>query len=107
MAISEKRYAAEALDRDGTAYKFDNPVCMARFVTAHKLQPRIAAYYVADYETRGWLNAQRAVFVQSPAIPSPMVSGLAAFGDGGPARELASPIQGKMIRFEDLWTSLQ
>src|SRR5437899_6810099 len=60
MAISEKRYAAEAIDNEGNAFKFDNAACMVHFVLDRKLRSSIAAYYIADYETRAWIDAHKA-----------------------------------------------
>ena len=107
MAISEKRYAAEAVDSEGNVYKFDNAACMARFVTGRQMRSHVAAYYVTDYQTRSWLDARQAVYAKSPAIPSPMASGLAAFRDNPQAQKFAAGLQGQTIAFEDLWTSIR
>jgi copper chaperone NosL len=107
MAISEKRYAAEAIDYDGIAYKFDNAFCMTRFVAERKLRSRIGAWYIASYETRSWVDARKAAYAKSAEIPSPMASGLAAFSAKTSATEFAAAHHGKTIAFEDLWTSVQ
>jgi len=107
MAISEKRYAAEAADIDGNVYKFDNPMCMARFIAERGLKSRIAVYYIAGYDTRSWLDARTAAYAKSPEIPSPMASGLAAFGDAVKARQFATAHHGQTVGFEDLWTFAQ
>lgn len=105
MAISEKRYAAEAIGADGTVFKFDNAGCMVRFILERNLRSKIGAWYIADYETRGWIDASKAAYVRSPQIPSPMASGLAAFGASSNPTQFASAHHGKTIAFEDLWTS--
>ncbi len=107
MAISEKRYAAEAIDNEGNAYKFDNALCMTRFVTERKLREKIGAWYVAGYVTHLWIDARKAMYVRSAEIPSPMASGLAAFIGRTNAEEFATAHHGKVIAFEDLWTSAQ
>lgn len=107
MAISEKRYAAEAIDNDGNAYKFDNAFCMTRFVADRKLRDKIGAWYIASYETRSWVDARKAAYAKSAEIPSPMASGLAAFSTKTSAMEFAAAHRGKVIAFEDLWTSVQ
>lgn len=104
MAISEKRYAAEAIDTAGTVYKFDNAACMTRFVGERGLRAKMAVYYVADFDSRTFVDAQKAVFAISEAIPSPMASGLAAFKDRAKAHQFAADHQGNVIAFEDLWT---
>ena len=107
MAISEKRYAAEAIDNDGNAFKFDNAACMVRFVLDRKLRAKVAAYFIADYDTRAWIDAHKVAYVKSAEIPSPMASGLAAFGAATNAAQFAAARHGKVIAFEELWTSVQ
>jgi len=107
MAISEKRYAAEAIDNDGNVYKFDNINCMLRYIFDRKLRSNIAAYYAADYDTHAWVDARKAAHVKSADIPSPMAGGLASFREANKAAAFAVERHGKVIAFEDLWTSAQ
>ena len=102
MAISEKRYAAEIIDRDGNAIKFDNVGCMARFASAHDLSAQAA--FVMDSEGREWLDARQALFVRAASIPGPMGSGILAFKDPSKAQDLATRFSGQTIRFDDLWS---
>jgi copper chaperone NosL len=103
MAISERRYAAEFADREGAIVKFDDIRCMIRFVQEHNLRDKAAAYFVMDYEKRIWLSAEKAYYVKSKELPSPMVSGLAAFQERAKAEELSSKLHGEMLTFQDLW----
>jgi len=103
MAISQKKYAAEFVDKDGTAYKFDDIGCMLRFVKEHGVKGQVEAYFVGDYNTHSWLDARRATYVKSSALPSPMGSGLAAFKDRPEAEALAAKYQGRLLGFDDLW----
>ena len=105
MAISEKRYAAELFDRDGNSLKFDDIGCMVTYSGAHHLDARGRAVFVIDYRTQQWLDAHRAVYVRSGAIPSPMSGGLAAFHDKAQAEEFAREVHGQVLAFEELWTS--
>ncbi len=104
MAISEKRYAVEIVDRDGNLLKFDNPICMREHVTGRNMRDQVAAWFVADYETGTWTDARQAHYVKSQEIPSPMNSGLAAFQDPAKAGAFAAAHHGRVITFDDLWT---
>src|SRR5262249_26365697 len=49
MAISEKQYAAEFLNRDGDVFKFDDIGCMVSYVVEKKVGDSVAAFYVVDF----------------------------------------------------------
>jgi len=102
MTISEKRYAAELVDRDGNLFKFDDIGCMLRFVRDRNLEGKAAAHFVVDYEQRDWLNGERAYYVKSEAIHSPMGGGLVAFRDRAKAEACAANLGGKVLSFDDL-----
>lgn len=102
MAISEKRYAAELIDDDGQAFKFDDIGCMSNFVTGQKAEMKIAAYFVIDFESRQWTKADDAFYVHSPELKTPMSGGIIAFKNEVQAKEAAAKYHGKLLRFEDL-----
>jgi len=102
MAISEKRYAAEVVEREGNLSKFDDIGCMLRFVHDRNLEGKAAAYFVVDYEQRDWLSGEDAYYVKSEAIHSPMGGGLIAFKDRTRADDHASKVKGQVLTFEDI-----
>jgi len=103
MAISQKKYAAEFIDKDGAAIKFDDIGCMIRFIKEHEVKINVEAYFVVDYTTHSWLDARSATYVRSSALPSPMGSGLAAFKDRPEAEAFAVKYHGRLLGFDDLW----
>ncbi len=105
MAISQNRYAAELLDHDGNAFKFDDIGCMRRYTLDHRLDPKAQTYFVMDYQTQHWLDATQAAYVRSDAIPSPMSGQLVAFHDKPSAEAFARGVHGQVLDFEALWTS--
>lgn len=105
MAISQTRYAAEIIDGDGNALKFDDIGCMVRYTEDRRLDPRRQLYFVMDYQTRRWLEAGRAIYVRSGAIPTPMSGGIAAFQDRGEAGRFSREVHGQLMTFEELWTA--
>ena len=100
MAISQQQYAAEVLDTDGNAYKFDDIGCMLSYLKQHTLPQR--RLYVMDYVNRQWLQAERAVFVRSDAIRSPMDGRLAAFRDQSAAQQFLRNSSGQMMSLAEL-----
>jgi copper chaperone NosL len=103
MAISEKRYAAEFLDSEGQAFKFDDIGCMANFVKSRKNATKTVAYFVMDFDERQWTRATDASYVRSSELNTPMNGGIIAFKDQAKAKEAADRYHGKLIRFEDLF----
>jgi copper chaperone NosL len=101
MAISEKQYAAEFLDRDGDAHKFDDIGCMANYIVEKKAGDSIAAIYVMDFDSKHWLKAEEASLVASPNFHTPMGGGMVAFKDRSRAEATAAAKEGRQITFDE------
>ena len=107
MLISQRRFAAEMLDSDGTIYKFDDIACMMRFAQANGKNSPSVRFYVTDYAGgRDWLDARQAYFVRlRRSSSSPMASGLAAFHGGKDAALSGGAGAEPRVSFNDLWTN--
>ncbi len=104
MAISEKRYAAEFIDKQGEAYKFDDLGCMNKFLQTKKLGQDGPQYYFAiDYESKQWLPAQLASFVRSNQFKTPMSGGIVAIREKIRAAQLAQDTQGTVMTFAEVF----
>ena len=103
MAISEKQYAAQFIDEDGEAYKFDDITCMGRHAREKPGAKQVVARFVVDYDARRWLKAEDAYYVRSSELKTPMSGGVVAFGDGAKAREAAASYHGQLLRFADVF----
>jgi copper chaperone NosL len=100
MAISQKQFAAEALDADGNAIKFDDIGCMLRYLAAADRKP--AVLFVMDYGKRRWLEAGAASFLRGSRIPTPMGGRILAFGERSQAEAEAREIGGEVLPFAAL-----
>ena len=103
MAISEKRYAAEFIDDEGQAFKFDDITCMTGYTRQIHDPGNIAARFVMDFDSKDWLKAEDAYYVQSSQIKTPMSGGIIALKDESRAKETASKYGGKLLRFNDVF----
>ena len=104
MAISEKRYAAEFIDKQGEVHKFDDLGCMKKFLQTKKLGQNGPQYYFAiDYESKQWLPAQRASFVRSNQFKTPMSGGIVAIREKTRAEQLAHENQGTVMTFTEVF----
>lgn len=103
MSVTDAHYAAaiviEAPSCERAGKVFDDIGCMLAYEREpHEGQPeKVLARYVKDFETGGWLDADRAVYVKSNDIHSPMGYGLLAVSTRSAADRLASAKGGVVI----------
>jgi copper chaperone NosL len=103
MAISEKRYAAELIDSEGLAFKFDDIGCMANFIKGKKNPAKTIARFVMDFDEHQWIKAEDAYYVSSSELRTPMNGGVVAFKSESNAREAAGKFHGQLLRFKDIF----
>ncbi len=77
MLVSDKRYAAQALDEAGERRFFDDIGCMVLWTEAH---PRSAHTWVKDATSGVWRDAATARY--APGARTPMDFGFEARSDG-------------------------
>ncbi len=102
MAISQKRCAAEFMDKEGKSYKFDDLACMGSYIKERGNKTQIAAYFVADYEGGGWIKGEEASYVRASRISTPMGGGVTAFRDKAKAEAAAAKYQGELRNFAEV-----
>jgi copper chaperone NosL len=100
MAISQKRFAAEVLDADENAVKFDDIGCMLRYLESGR--PKPTAVFVMDYATGKWKDANASSFLRGSKVATPMGGGILAFGDKARAESAARDTGGEVLPFERL-----
>ncbi len=102
MIISEKRYAAGYITSDGQEHIFDD---VGDMILNHlKKQDDITAFFVHDHNSQRWIRAETAYFSLSPDLPTPMLSGLAAFTTLETAESFAAELNGTTLTFDELLT---
>lgn len=79
MNIVDRQHAAEIVTKKGKAFKYDSIECMLNdFKNRDKNE--IALFLIADYATPGkFVDATKATYLISDAIPSPMGANLTGF----------------------------
>jgi copper chaperone NosL len=96
MAISQKQFAAQLFDAGESVHKFDDIGCMLRFLSQRPGKP--AAVFVADYDTREWVNEKAALFVRTDKVATPMGSHLLAFADASRAEAAAQKFGARVLK---------
>jgi copper chaperone NosL len=103
MAISSKRYAAEFIDREGQAFKFDDIGCMISYINDKKDRDAIAVAYVNDFNNSEWLRAEEGHYLRSNSFDTPMSFGIVAFKDTAEADAARAQYKADAFRFDDLF----
>ena len=106
-------WAAQVIFANGDAYFFDSPLSLFQYLAnvGHYSQGRTAhdlvARYVTDSETRSWISADTAVYVEGSSARGPMRAGnLPAFASAGAAQRFADRRGGRLIPFGGVDTAL-
>jgi copper chaperone NosL len=100
MIISDPRYAAGYLTRDGEEHIFDDIGNMFR---SHlQKQDEATAFFVHDYGEKSWIRAETAHYVMSSKLLTPMLNGLAAAATAEKAAALAAEVGGKVLTFDEV-----
>src|SRR6187402_194120 len=81
MTLIDKKFGAEIVTAKGKVYKFDDMNCMINFINSGYLEDETLEHIlVVDYTQPGKLiSAEKAFYLKSDEIRSPMASGVAAF----------------------------
>ncbi len=100
MILDEPKFAAATLLADGETRKFDDIGDMFVYHMDHPDQ-QVQAWFVHDHGGEKWLRAEKAFFVMSDSIATPMGHGLAAFADQAAAEAFAAQLGGQALNFDE------
>lgn len=102
MTIVDKQHAAQLVTVKGKAFKYDAIECMMNDLSTWD-GPDIQYYLTNDYASPGSLiDAQKASFLISEAIPSPMGAFLSAFENPGVRDQTLVTRGGQALSWADL-----
>lgn len=101
MLIDEPQFAAALILEDGTPLKFDDVGEMFQYGESHP-DTMVSAWFVHDYNTEAWLNAEAAYFVSASGLASPMGLGIAAFETQASARAFADVHGATVLTFSEM-----
>ncbi|MEZ4965771.1 MAG: nitrous oxide reductase accessory protein NosL [Saprospiraceae bacterium] len=102
MMLMDQHFGAEVLTKKGKIYVLDDINCLVSFQKKGGLAPEeIAGVFVIDYaHPNTLLEADRAFYIQSEQLKSPMASGVAAFASQSGIERARSQIGGEMLDWE-------
>ncbi len=100
MVISEARFAVAYGTRRGDIRRFDEIGDMLAFYSVHRED--VAIFWVHDYDTGEWLETDRAFFVFSRALQTPMGHGIVAVASREQADRLVGQTAGELLTFAEV-----
>lgn len=104
MTLMDKRYGAEIMTKKGKAYKFDDANCLVLFDKEGTVKSAdVAGHYIADFSHEGvLLETEKAVFLHSDKLKTPMASQVAAFASQADLEKIKSQTGGEMLTWEQV-----
>jgi copper chaperone NosL len=103
MIISDDRFAAAlVIEKSANDYEqmlFDDAGEMFAFVAEDKGELKLVNWFVQDYNSREWMDAQAAWYVVADSLQTPMGFGIAAFAQELEAKALAQEWGGEVLTF--------
>ena len=112
MTIFDRKFGCELVTEKGKAFKFDSIECLVAYEAGQDNgRQQIASVWVTDFQRAGTLiQRNKAYFVRSSGMRSPMGVGLFAFSSGEEAESFANQHDGvvmdlKTVRMvvDDVW----
>jgi copper chaperone NosL len=109
MGIIDTRYGAETITKKGKVYKFDDIVCMVRFLKSGALAEKtIQQNVVINFEKKDdFIDVKNASFLISTQLKTPMSSNLAAFSNNEAIQKFKVKPEDEIVNWKELYTRIQ
>ncbi len=104
MTLVDSKFGAQIVTKKGKIYKFDDVSCLVNFLHTQEIQEEeIDNIYFADFAKPNMLvEKDKAYFLKSTEIKSPMASGIAVFSSQTDLEKLMETYQGSVISWSEL-----
>jgi copper chaperone NosL len=98
MIISQELFSAQYILLGGKVKKFDDIGCMMNYIFEEEAQKdKVLAIFVRDYNSKEWIEGEKAYYIGSSNIKTPMGHGLVALKEREAAEKLAKEKEGKLL----------
>lgn len=101
MAIGNNQFATQIISEDGKTYLFDDIGCMYKWIKENK-KTKIAASFVRDYQTKEWIESEKATYVYDKTVKTPMAYNVISFTNKKDAEKYINEHQGKLLTYDKL-----
>ncbi|NPA50016.1 MAG: hypothetical protein GXO02_00100 [Epsilonproteobacteria bacterium] len=69
MAISERKFAVEAIDEKGKVYKFDDIGCLILWQAKERPDVKFKKIWITDAKSGEWIDARKALYTTDSITP--------------------------------------
>jgi copper chaperone NosL len=116
MGIVDPKYGGEVVTKKSKVYKFDDIICMVRFLQSGTLtENEIAKKVIINFvqkdsfgeKENDFLDVSKAVFWASPELRSPMGSNAAAFATKQAAEKTKAGKEGQIMSWDELYKKIK
>ena len=101
MEIANKSFRAKAINDKGEAVYFDAIECLVNYLKT-KNEKSFSELFVTDYTSGEYIDATKASYLKSRAIPSPMGANLSAYSSERAAKEALKSREGQIFSWPAL-----
>ncbi len=101
MQVKDNQFASEIILENGKSMVFDDIGCMYKWMKENK-DKKIANSYVKDYQTKEWIELEKAFFVYDKQIRTPMAYNVLSFTDKKDAQSFIDQNGGKLLTYDGL-----
>lgn len=107
MTISDNRFGAEVVTKQGRIYKFDDLHCVKGFLEDQIVpEENIYSVWLVDFTGNGELiNTNNCFLVKNDELKSPMGANIAAFKSEKDLKDYQSEFSGTELKWEDFLNS--
>ncbi|MDZ4808686.1 MAG: nitrous oxide reductase accessory protein NosL [Bacteroidota bacterium] len=109
MGIVDPKYGGEVVTKKSKVYKFDDLICMVRYLQSGTLKgEEIAKKVIINFEKENeFLDVEKVTFWIGPQLKSPMGSNAAAFNSQQAAEKAKAGKEGQLVSWDDLYKRIK
>ena len=109
MGIVDSKFGGEVITKKGKVYKFDDVICMVRFLKDEGVKEKdISQKVIINFEKENdFLDVSKITFWVSPELHSPMGSNTAAFSSRQAAEKAKAGKEGQLISWDELYKKIK
>ena len=109
MGIVDPKYGGEVITKKGKVYKFDDIICMVRFLKDEGVKEKdISQKVIINFEKENdFLDVSKTTFWASPELRSPMGSNTAAFSSREAAEKAKSGKEGPLMNWDEVYNKIK
>jgi copper chaperone NosL len=107
MGIADARFGGEVITKKGKVFKFDDIGCMIKFIKSGGVEQKdVSQTVVVNYEKQNdFIKTDKATFLVSETVKSPMNYNVAAFSNADAANKLIQG--GKTLSWNELYQQIE